>query len=310
MPKSKTSSPTTVLVVDDSPVDRRKAGGLVEESLGWHVLYAENGRDALTAVERRRPAVVLTDLQMPEMDGLELVEAVRSQYPLLPVVLMTAHGSEEIAVEALRRGAASYVSKRRLTLNLAETLQQVLATARADQHHQRLVQCLRQWESYFVLENDPALLRALVALVQRNLADMNLGSDARRMRGSIALEEALTNALYHGNLEVSSELRQQGDGEGYLRLAEERRHLPPYRDRRIHVQVKLSRAESIYVIRDEGCGFNPGGLPDPTDPANMERASGRGLLLIRTFMDRVAFNAAGNELTMVMCHEALVEGRR
>jgi CheY-like chemotaxis protein/anti-sigma regulatory factor (Ser/Thr protein kinase) len=303
------TSTTTVLVVDDAPVDRRKAGGLVEESLGWQVHYAENGRAALTAIERHVPAIVLTDLQMPDMDGLELVQAVRRQHPLLPVVLMTAHGSEEIAVEALRKGASSYVSKRRLTRDLAETLEQVLATARADQHHQRLVQCLREWESYFVLENDPILIRALVALVQRNLADMSLGDEGRRMRGSIALEEALTNALYHGNLDISSELRQQGDGEAYARTAEERRYHPPYRDRRIHVQVKLSRSEALYVIRDEGKGFDPATLPDPTDPANMEKASGRGLLLIRTFMDRVAFNEAGNQITMVMCHEPTTEGR-
>jgi CheY-like chemotaxis protein/anti-sigma regulatory factor (Ser/Thr protein kinase) len=295
--------------VDDALVDRRKAGGLVEEGLGWHVLYADNGRAALAAIAQHSPAVVLTDLQMPEMSGLELVEAIRRRYPLLPVVLMTAHGSEEIAVEALRKGASSYVSKRRLTRDLAETLEQVLATARADQHHQRLVQCLRQWESYFVLENDPALIRALVALVQRNLADMNLGDEGRRMRGSIALEEALTNALYHGNLEVSSELRQQGSGDAYLRAAEERRHEPPYRDRCIHVQVRLSCAESVYVIRDEGNGFDPAALPDPTDPANMEKASGRGLLLIRTFMDRVTFNEVGNEITMVMCHQPTDEKR-
>jgi CheY-like chemotaxis protein/anti-sigma regulatory factor (Ser/Thr protein kinase) len=290
--------------VDDAAVDRRRAGGLAEEVLGWHVLYADNGRAALTAIERHRPAVVLTDLQMPEMDGLELVQAIRRRHPLLPVVLMTAHGSEEIAVEALRKGASSYVSKRRLIRDLAATLQQVLDTARADQHHQRLVQCLRQWESYFVLENDPIFIRALVALVQRNLADMSLGDEGRRVHGSIALEEALTNALYHGNLDVSSDLRQEGDGEAYLRMAEKRRHQSPYCDRRIHVQVRLSRAESVYVIRDEGSGFDPAKLPDPTDPTNMEKASGRGLLLIRTFMDRVTFNDAGNEITMVMCHAA------
>ena len=53
------------------------------------------------------------------------------------------------------------------------------------------------------------------------------------------------------------------------------------------------------MIRDEGPGFDPTKLPDPTDPANMEKASGRGLLLIRTFMEEVRHNDQGNEITMV-----------
>ena len=54
-----------------------------------------------------------------------------------------------------------------------------------------------------------------------------------------------------------------------------------------------------YVITDEGPGFDPSSLPDPTDLENLEKASGRGLLLIRTFMDEVQHNDRGNELTMV-----------
>src|SRR5437763_260852 len=95
----------TVLVVDDALVERRKAGGLIEEGLGWRVAYAEHGRAALAAIDAALPSVVLTDLLMPEMDGLELVEAIRRRYPALAVVLMTAHGSEEIAIRALRQGA-------------------------------------------------------------------------------------------------------------------------------------------------------------------------------------------------------------
>jgi len=53
------------------------------------------------------------------------------------------------------------------------------------------------------------------------------------------------------------------------------------------------------VVRDDGAGFDRALLPDPTDPTNLERVSGRGLLLINTFMDRVEHNASGNEITMV-----------
>jgi anti-sigma regulatory factor (Ser/Thr protein kinase) len=55
----------------------------------------------------------------------------------------------------------------------------------------------------------------------------------------------------------------------------------------------------VFVIRDEGPGFNPEMIPDPTAPANLSKASGRGILLMRTFVDDMHYNATGNELTLV-----------
>src|ERR1700722_9974854 len=106
-----------ILVVDDSLVDQRLAGRLLQEHsdnvyldkpMAVQVVYANNGKEALDVIPRDRPDLVLTDLQMPELNGLELVDALRDKFPALPVILMTAHGSEDIALQALRRGAASY----------------------------------------------------------------------------------------------------------------------------------------------------------------------------------------------------------
>jgi anti-sigma regulatory factor (Ser/Thr protein kinase) len=60
----------------------------------------------------------------------------------------------------------------------------------------------------------------------------------------------------------------------------------------------LTRHEATFSVRDEGSGFDPALLPDPTDPANLGRVSGRGLLLIHTFMDRVEHNEKGNQIVM------------
>src|SRR5262249_4847370 len=120
---------------------------------------------------------------------------------------------------------------------------------------------------------------------------------------AVALREALINAIHHGNLEVGSDVRERNEKE-YQALVEERRRQEPYMDRRVHVMAKQTRAEVVFVIRDEGAGFDPKTLPDPTDPTNMERISGRGLLLIRTFMDEVEHNDRGNQITMVKRCEA------
>src|SRR5438093_746192 len=87
----------TVLVVDDAAVDRRMTGAFIEHNLGWRVVYAEDGEAALAIMERQAPRLVLTDLHMPRMSGLELVTAVRDKHPAVPVVLMTAFGNERIA---------------------------------------------------------------------------------------------------------------------------------------------------------------------------------------------------------------------
>jgi len=298
LPGSEGTAETTVLVVDDSPVDRRLAGGIVENQLGWKAVYAGNGVEALQAIERQLPSIVLTDLLMPEMDGLELVEAIRAKHALVPVILMTAHGSEDIAIKALRKGAASYVPKKSLARDLPETLEQVLTTAKADRHQQRLQECLTRVESHFVLNNDPALIPPLIGHLEENITRMKLCDPSGLILVGVALHEALTNAIYHGNLELSSAVREQ-DEKAYHETAQARRLLEPYSLRRVYVRAEVSRLEATFVVRDEGPGFDPSLLPDPTDPANLERVSGRGLFLIRTFMDDVSHNEAANQITMV-----------
>ena len=292
----------TVLIVDDSAVDRRLAQGVLEKNTQLAFLYAVDGADAVEQLKISPPDLVLTDLQMPVMSGLELVRYVREKYPLVPVILMTAQGSEEIAVQALASGAASYVPKSRLARDLANTVENVLATSRAQRHHARMMECVTRNHWTFVLDNDPSLIPAIVDHVQQQITRLKLCDETGRIRMAIALEEALLNALYHGNLEVSSDLREQ-DTRQYYALADERRREEPYRSRTVHFEATLSTQEMTYLVRDAGPGFNPQAVPDPTDPANLERCSGRGLMLIRAFMDEVRHNERGNEIVMIKRRE-------
>jgi len=286
-----------ILVVDDSPDDCNLASSLLIESLDARVVVVRNGRQALAEIARNVPALVVTDLQMPELDGLGLVEAVRADYPNLPIILMTATGSEEMAMRALEAGAASYVPKRLLAKELINTVENVIGTTRRERRRYRILECITHYDCQLELENDPSLVPHLVAFIQEKMLRMRLCSENGKIRVGVALEEALLNGIYHGNLELSSELREDGSNR-FHELAAERRQLEPYRDRRLYVGIFLTPAEATFRIRDEGPGFDVSKLPDPTDPENLLLASGRGLLLIRTFMDSVSHNESGNEITM------------
>ena len=287
----------TILVVDDSAVDRRFVGGLLEEDDHFEIEYAEQGREALDRIDHTLLDLVVTDLMMPEMDGLELVAAVRSQFPLIPVILMTSKGSEEIAVRALQEGAASYVPKRNLAGNLLGTVRRVLSAASHERNQSRLMDCMTRNECTFALENDPTLFGPLIAYLQEEVTRLGICDEAERTRFGVALEEALANAIYHGNLEVGSQLREE-DHLAYFELIESRRRQSPYRERRIFVEAKLAPDGAAVVVRDEGSGFDPSALPDPTTPDNLDKAFGRGVLLMRTFMDEVVYNDVGNTVTL------------
>jgi CheY-like chemotaxis protein len=291
-----------ILVVDDFAMDRRLAGKILGGRSDLEVVYAEDGKKAVEAMVVQVPDVVLTDLQMPEMDGLALVSEIRRRWPLVPTVLMTAHGSEETALAALQTGAASYVPKRFLARDLLETIDSVLAAACFEQQQRKLQEHWLQTELHFRLENDPELISPLVNHVQQYLRQCSRCDETEVIRIGIALQEALTNAIFCGNLELDMELRRKAPEEFFSQAAK-RRGVDPYVNRRVHVTISETPFEGQYVVRDEGRGFDVSStLPRPEDPANLDRPRGRGLFLIRNFMHDVQHNQSGSQVTMIHRH--------
>ena len=287
-----------VLIVDDNPIDRLQAGRLVEQDSRCHAMYAEDGTQALAHLAEYPTSVVLTDLQMEGMDGLNLVRAIRNQHPQVPVIVMTGHGSEDVAMEALRVGATDYVPKARLAQDLHGVLARALRTATAGSQRRRCLQSLVVRESRFELGNDPDLVPPLLEFLKDEMTQLDRWDSAELMRTTIALDEALRNALFHGNLEVSSELREEDDRR-YHELARQRAAQSPYQERRIRFLIVHDQDLSRFVIRDEGCGFDTSDAHRAIEPEDLLRSSGRGLLLMKSFMDSVTFNRAGNEVTLV-----------
>jgi len=261
-------------------------------------LFAANGREALDVIAKHSPDAVLTDLHMPEMDGLELVERMRSRYPRLPVVLMTSRGSEETAVSALKAGALSYVPKKELRNNLCDAMAIVISAVEVKRHREKTRAMLEHSESHYIVGCDLHAAAALVSHLEGNLDRLHFCDDMGLFQVGTALGEALGNAVDHGCLELDSALREKATAD-YAKLRQERSAMQPWCDRKVRVIERIIPDQVHYTITDEGGGFDITAVPDPRDPENLLRASGRGLMLIRTFMDEVIFNEVGNEITLV-----------
>ncbi len=128
-----------------------------------------------------------------------------------------------------------------------------------------------EWHE-IVIASTPQARQEAEAAILREVGALGF-SDEARFSIKLAMEEAVTNAIKHGN-------RFDKTKKVFLRWA-------------------CNHASFTLSVRDEGHGFNPKDVPDPTAPENLTLPYGRGLMLIQAYMDRVEYNPAGNEVTMV-----------
>lgn len=295
------SAMASILIAEDSVAQAAQMRGLLERA-NHTVVVATDGAQAIKVLGEKLPDIILTDLNMPEMDGLELVEHVRERHSEVPVVVMTADGSEDTAVAALRKGAASYLPKRAIAQSLVKTISEILELMEARRGRDEVREALVASEWSYVIGNDHQFGGRVVARLEEQLRTLKYSDATGTLRVTMALREAVANAIDHGNLELDSSLRDQ-DGPAYSDLGKQRLRQEPWKSRRITITSRVTPDQVRYTVADQGRGFDPSSLPDPRDPENLLRAHGRGLMLIRSFMDEVTHNETGNVITMVKHRE-------
>lgn len=300
------ASPKNILIVDDSPVERSLALRLLTENLGCTANEADSGEEALLRVRMTPIDLLLTDLRMPDIDGLDLLRQVKEEDPLLPVVVMTGQGTEETAVAALQGGADGYITKRRLAADVVGVVRSVLGAAERGRSRARLLQHLTRQSMEFELENDLKQIAPLQKMIVESCHQMGVVTERDRVRVAVAIEEAVSNAMIHGNLEVSSKLREELDN-SYEELIRQRQQDKLYSSRRVHLKCELTRELARVTIEDSGPGFEVSEIPDAREVDRISLPSGRGILLMRSFMDAVNYNETGNRVTLVKFREETTE---
>ncbi|MBI3999989.1 MAG: sigma-54-dependent Fis family transcriptional regulator [Candidatus Omnitrophica bacterium] len=155
---------STILIVDD---EKNTRDGLKQflRSLGYDVLLAENGKEALPLIKKERPDIVLSDLKMPEMDGIDLLHEIKRTTPDTIVIMLTAYGTVENAVQAMKAGAYYYLTKpinfEELELVLKKALRQ-----RALEHENTSLreELLRERHESGKIIGESSIIKKLIAL--------------------------------------------------------------------------------------------------------------------------------------------------
>ncbi len=187
----------TILVVDDEKNYLLVMAALLSDQ-GFEVLTAENGVQALEVIDETDLELVLTDMKMPQMDGIDLLTRITKLRPELPVIVMTAFGTVEKAVEAMKTGAFDYITKPFQNEELMLTIQKALDMHRLVRVNRELTQELRQRDRFENIISKNRGMRAIFRLIEK-VADTQANVLITGESGTG--KELIARAIHQGNRE-------------------------------------------------------------------------------------------------------------
>lgn len=269
----KSHKPKILLVDDEWTLVELLSRYLAEK--GYEVTSASNGGDAWDFFQRQPFDLVLSDLRMPGLDGLQLLNAIKQADPRIPVVLISGFGDVETVVKALKSGAENFLAKPLDLEELEKVLGQSLALACVRPGGSQIkgaIEQITKIETRSLSDNISDIVYQIsLSAVAVGFSQYDLGNNLK-----MALVEAMTNAMEHGNQWEASKI--------------------------VRVSAKLSPHTLQVTIEDQGAGFDHQNLTDPTLQENLLSERGRGIFLLRAIMDEVRFNEQGNAVTLIKHH--------
>jgi CheY-like chemotaxis protein len=297
-----------ILLAEDSLTHTALIRSLLEQD-GHRVDCVVDGQLAWEAIKASRPDLVVTDLRMPELNGCELVEKIVESDPDLPCIVVTARGSEGLAVDALAVGAVNFVPKNSLQKLLNHVVRQTLAMAEVNAIFRDFSGQLDSPELSIELPNDVAAIEPTVLYVMQTLAAATCLSTVQIIRVGGALSSALFNAMCYGNLEIKDEdtvvSRMFAGDQCNIDELRERALQEPYCDRKVLLRVSVSTVDTRFFISHDGPGRLTRLTPAPGTSESFEIEQCRGFVLMTSFMDDIIFQSGNSSVVLVKSESGL-----
>ena len=266
-----------ILIVDNNDELRAMLEG-VFGNLGHEAVVTGDRDEALRRDDLDQFDLIISDLT----EDSESHEPNGEQGELQRRHLLTSVSpktTDHVIVKAFKVGAANYLRVPYEKEELREIVEKTLSYKLCCVDDPSVLSHVHE-KIEFELPSDLALMNGVLQYLLERVAKLGVvAPEASNLY--VALDEAFVNAVKHGNKNDPTKL--------------------------LRVTAELSPKEAVFTIEDEGEGFDVQTIPDPCDPANLFKTSGRGVLLIYNIMDEVEYNAQGNRVKMVKRPKPLVE---
>jgi CheY-like chemotaxis protein len=269
-----------ILIVDTNE-ELRALLGRVLSDFGHEVVATGNRDEALAREDLDDFDLVISDLTDDAEGGVQIVSELKRKSLLVPVVVSSDEAQPSGVIKAFKMGAANYVSRPYDRDELRDIVEKTLSYKLRFVEDVKVLPFVHE-KIEFELPSDLRLMNGVLHYLHERVVQLGL-INPERSNLFIALDEAFVNAVKHGNKNDPSKL--------------------------VRITADLSAKEARFTIEDEGEGFRVNDIPDPRDPANLFKTSGRGVLLIYNIMDEVMYNERGNRLTMIKRPEETLDHR-
>jgi CheY-like chemotaxis protein/anti-sigma regulatory factor (Ser/Thr protein kinase) len=265
----------------------------VLEINGHECLAAQNGEEGLEVFDEFMPDVVLSDIQMPKMSGLDFLRAIRNDNSNAIVIMVTAYGSEDYAIKAFREGANNYLKKPIYEDDLLAMLAKYKPIISQRSEQEVIPSLVQQRSLTMKFGSDVHLIPKVVDYLITETGTMFTKDELINVE--LGLVELLMNAIEHGNLNISYQDKAKALETNSLQaLYVHRLEEELYRSRCTSVFFNQNLSGCEWLITDEGEGFDFEDLPDPTANDNLLDMNGRGIFISKFMFDSLEYLGKGN----------------
>lgn len=259
-----------ILIVDSNDELRSLLADVLGD-LGHEVVATGDRAEALAREDLEEFDLIISDLTEDADGGIGIISELKRKRLMVPVVVSSEETQHHGIIKAFKLGAANFLRKPYDHEELRAIVDKTLSYKLRFVSDLRVLPYARE-RIEFELPSDLSLMNGVLHYLIERVAALGI-VQPERSNLFIALDEAFVNAVKHGNKQDPHKL--------------------------VRITADLSAEEARFTIEDEGEGFNLADVPDPLDPANLFKTSGRGVLLIHNIMDEVRYNERGNRLTMI-----------